>query len=264
MVRRSSLPWLPVACLAGLALLAAGCAPQDERVAAARQIGEALATAGRAGVAPCQGCHGPKGEGLAHFPRLAGQSPRALAKQLEDFARDPPTAGVVLEPIPRDYSATPRIYSDLSVFTPGVRQDPVMSPIAKQLSVAERRALALYYASLPHVATPVAADFQILERGQDLALRGKPEYGVPGCQSCHGPDGAGFEEEFPPLAGQPGAYLITQIDRWQNGTRDNDPQRLMQAVAIQLTDADKRQVAAYYANRSGRWEGYRGDWPWPD
>lgn len=201
---------------------------------------------------------------MAAFPRLAGMHPVYLARQLEDLARDRPTAGVVLEPIARDYSASPRIYSDLTVFTPGVRIDPIMGPIARQLSDEDRRNLAIYFAGLPFEATPVEADFQTLERGQDLALRGKPEYGVPACVTCHGPDGQGFEADFPPLAGQSAAYLIEQINRWQSGQRDNDPQHLMRAVAVQLTDADKANVAAYFANRSAIWSGYEGEWPWPD
>ncbi|MCG6861975.1 MAG: c-type cytochrome [Chromatiaceae bacterium] len=246
-------------------LVLSGCSGEPDAVMGdARRAGEHLATQGRDGIPPCSSCHGPKGEGQATFPRLAGQHPLYLVKQLEDFARVPPRAGVVVEPIARDYSATPRIYSDLTVFSPGIREDAVMGPIARQLSKADRRNLALYYASLPFDATPVPADFQTLERGQDLALRGKPEYGVPGCVTCHGPDGRGFEADFPPLAGQPAAYLVGQIDRWQSGQRDNDPQRLMQTVANQLTDADKANVAAYFANLSANWPGYQGDWPWPE
>ncbi len=64
-----------------------------------------------------------------------------------------------------------------------------MGPIARRLSTEDRHNLAVYYGSLPFEAAPVPADFQTLERGQDLALRGKPEYGVPACVTCHGPDG---------------------------------------------------------------------------
>jgi cytochrome c553 len=249
-----------------LLMLAAlgGCSEEDPRLAAAREAGEQLATKGRGSIVACVGCHGPNGEGVAAFPRLAALHPLYIYRQLEDLARAEPTAGVTLEPIARDYSATPRIYSDLTVFTPGIRHDPVMSPMARQLTEEDRRNLAIYFASLPFEARPVAADFQTLERGQDLALRGKPEYGVPACVTCHGPNGDGFEAEFPPLTGQPSAYLVTQIDHWQGGQRDNDPQRMMRAVANRLTDADKSNVAAYFANQASSWSGYQGDWPWPD
>ena len=230
--------------------LLAGCKGKVDQVAI--NAGKAIAQQGKGAVPACMSCHGAKGEGndATGFPRLAALNATYLERQLNDFARDQVPEGVVLEPIARDYSKTPRIYSDKTVFTPGMRQDPVMSGIAKGLTEADRKNLAAYYASLGFNAKPVAAAFETLERGEDLALRGKPEYGLPACVSCHAPDGEGFGAEFPPLAGQPAQYLVTQINRWQSGARDNDPMGLMKAVAEQLTDADKMNVMAFYANRS--------------
>lgn len=219
---------------------------------AAWQAGELLARNGRAQILACVLCHGAKGEGHfdAGYPRLAGLHPNYITKQLQDFARDPMQVGVKLEPIARDYSKTPRIYSDLTVFTPGTRKDPIMNAIAKALTPTEINNLAIYYGSLSFQAIPQPVDFQTLERGADLALRGKPEYGMPSCDSCHGPDGRGFGPHFPPLAGQPPQYLINQINKWQIGERDNDNLALMQNIANQLTDGDKMNVAAYFSNRS--------------
>lgn len=216
------------------------------------QAGEQLARNGRNPIPACVACHGVNGEGnfAASFPRLAGLHPGYIAKQLQDFARDPVQVGVRLEPIARDYSKTPRIYSDLTVFTPGTRKNPIMNAIAKMLTPEEINNLAIYYGSLPFQATPQPVDFQTLERGADLALRGKPEYGMPSCISCHGPEGRGFGPHFPPLAGQPLQYLINQINQWQTGERDNDNLALMQNIANQLTDGDKMNVAAYFSNRS--------------
>lgn len=219
---------------------------------AAIEDGKTLVEKGRGTVPGCVACHGANGEGLeaAGYPRLAGLDAGYIKKQLQDLARETPPPGVVIENVAKDYSKTPRIYSDLTVFSPGLRHDAVMSSIAKQLSEADIRNVAAYYGSLPFQAKPVAADYQVLERGQDLALRGKPEYGLPACVSCHAPDGEGFGADFPPLAGQPAAYIVGQINKWQSGARDNDNLGLMRAVADQLTDADKLNVAAYYANRS--------------
>lgn len=241
--------WLAVCLLAGVM---SGC---NEHSAEERDLlaaGEKLATQGLAGAPACASCHGAKGEGTpaAGFPRLAGLDAGYLAKQLQDMARDLPAGGVVMDPVARDYTKTPRVNADLTVFTPGIRKSPIMTPIAKQLSAEQIKALAYYYSTLSFTAKPVAADYQTLERGADLALRGKPEYGLPACVSCHAPDGEGFGADFPPLAGQPAQYLIGQIDQWQRGERDNDPLGLMRAVADQLTDADKANVAAYFANRS--------------
>lgn len=234
-----------------LAALISGCA-SHKSAEGDINAGKTLATQGKGAIPACVACHGANGEGNTQtgYPRLAGLDAGYLAKELKDMARELPHAGVVTDPITRDYSATPRVYSDLTAFTPGVRKDPIMSGISKQLSEADIKNLSAYYASLGFKATPVSQEFQTLERGQDLALRGKPEYGLPGCVSCHAPDGEGYGPDFPPLAGQPTQYIINQINHWQQGERDNDPQGLMRAVAEQLTDADKVNVAAYYANRS--------------
>ena len=244
------LSWL----LLGITVITlAGCSDKPQKSdKTAISAGQILAEKGRGTVPGCLACHGAHGEGLdaAGYPRLAGLNAGYIEKQLQDLAREQPATGVVIEAIAKDYSKTPRVYSDLTVFSPGLRHDDIMSPIAKQLSAADIHNLAVYFASLSYTAKPVAADFQVLERGQDLALRNKTEYDLPACVSCHAPDGEGFGADFPPLAGQPAAYIVNQINRWQQGQRDNDSQGLMRAVADQLTDADKLNVAAYYANRS--------------
>nr|VFK54827.1 MAG: Cytochrome c553 [Candidatus Kentron sp. TUN]VFK59956.1 MAG: Cytochrome c553 [Candidatus Kentron sp. TUN] len=223
--------------------------PIDE---AARQAGEKLALAGHKDIVPCAVCHGANGEGNfgQGYPRLAGLHPEYIVKQLQDFARDPMEVGVVMDPIARDYSKTPRIYSDLTVFTPGTRADPMMNPIARELTRTQMRNLGVYFGNLPFRINPQAIDFQTLERGADLALRGKPEYGMPACISCHGPEGGGFGPHFPPLVGQPPEYLIKQINQWQRGERDNDHLGLMQNIANQMTDGDKLNATAYFSNRS--------------
>lgn len=236
--------------LTALLALVAGCS--SEKPIGDIEAGKTLAAKGREGIPACSSCHGTNGEGnlQSGFPRLAGINANHLLKQLQDFARDLPPSGVAIEPVARDYSKTPRVYSNKTIFTPGIRHDAIMSGVAKQLSDADKRNLAAYYASLAFTANPIKAEFETLDRGQDLAIRGKAEYGLPACVSCHAPDGEGFGADFPPLAGQPPQYLIEQINRWQRGERDNDPMGLMKAIADQLTDADKLNVAAYYANRS--------------
>jgi len=200
----------------------------------------------------CTRCHGNQGQGdlKAGIPRLAGLHPDYIFKQLEDFARNPLNTRVALDPIARDYNRTPRLFVDLTVFTPGTRAFPVMNRIARSLSRQEKRQLASYFSVLSFEAIPVASDFETLQRGEDLALRGKPEYGVPACISCHGKKLQGIDDLFPPLAGQPPKYIVDQINSWQRGRRDNDHQALMRNVANQLTDGDKANIAAYIANLS--------------
>jgi cytochrome c553 len=45
-----------------------------------------LAKRGQGAVIACASCHGPRGEGQASFPRLAGMDAGYLRKQLQDFA----------------------------------------------------------------------------------------------------------------------------------------------------------------------------------
>lgn len=238
--------------LMAVTLIAASLASCHRADRAQLAAGEALALQGRDGVAACNGCHGQKGEGnlATGFPRLAGLHANYIAKQLRDFARATPKTGVHFEPIARDYSKTPRIDLPLTILTPGIRRDAMMEPIAKALTEDEIGNLARYYSRLPFTAQPRPGDPETLERGEDLVLRGKPEYGLPGCFACHGQNGGGVGAVFPPIAGQPPQYLIGQINKWQTGERDNDENALMRSIAVQLTDGDKHYVAAYLANLS--------------
>jgi len=214
--------------------------------------GSLLAKNGRDAIPACNNCHGFNGQGdfKKSVPRLAGLNIDYIEKQLEDFSRDPLHTRSSLKPIIRDYTKTPRSYSDLTVFTPGTRRDKTMNKLAKLLSKEDRRNLAIYFSQLSFKSEPIAHDFETLERGEDLALRGKPEYGLPACVSCHGPKGEGFGALFPPLAGQPLNYIKKQISDWQTGNRDNDNLALMRNIANQLTDGDIENIAAYYSNLS--------------
>lgn len=211
-----------------------------------------IVSVGRGDIPPCERCHGKNGVGDfgANIPRLAALNAEYLKKQLWDFRRETLAVGVTMEPISRDYNKTPRAYKDLTVYSPGIRESAVMSTIAKKLTAEEINQIAHYYGGLTFSVTPVASDFQTLELGRELALRGKPEYMLPRCGACHGPSGEGYGETFPPLSGQPAGYIIQQINQWQRGTRDNDHLSMMKNVANLLTDADKENVAAYYSNMS--------------
>jgi cytochrome c553 len=69
------------------------------------------------GIPPCVSCHGAKGEGVADFPRLAGQHAKYVMRQIEYIQ------GLV-------------------------RKAPVMHGIVKDLTPAEIEAVAAYAQSL--------------------------------------------------------------------------------------------------------------------
>jgi len=185
---------------------------------AATVMAQALAHRGNGqGVPPCQSCHGADGGGqAAGFPRLAGLDAAYLAKQLADYA-----------------AAT--------------RVNAVMQPIARALSAQQRDAVARYYAqmkvpSMPAVPKPPADGL-----GATLATRGRWSERVPACEQCHGPGGVGVGAHFPPLAGQPAAYLEAQLKAWQQGRRRNDPLELMQHLSRALSATDIAAVAQWFA-----------------
>ena len=189
-------------------------------------VGKTIATQGTAkGVAACISCHGAKGEGNAAtgFPRLAGVNAAYLSEQLSAFAH-------------------------------GERKSTIMEPFAKLLSSNGRNAVALYFSSLPPPAGIKADDSTAIkpsDSGAWIATRGRWDQGLPACVQCHGPGGIGVGTAFPPLAGQPAAYIASQLHGWKKGTRPPGPMALMPVVVSKLSDTDISAVAAYYAGNVG-------------
>ncbi|WP_460543291.1 c-type cytochrome [Halomonas shantousis] len=184
------------------------------------QQGETITQQGNGqGAVACMSCHGPRGEGNAAggFPRLAGLPADYLGHQL-------------------------RSYRD------GTRQSPIMQPFALALSDEDIQSVSAYYASLegPNLPTAYhAADPE--DAAEWLAERGGWGNTIPACNQCHGPNGQGVGNNFPPLAGQHASYLASQLNAWRNGTRRNDPNGLMQGIAERLSEKQIELIAAYYA-----------------
>lgn len=65
------------------------------------------------------------------------------------------------------------------------------------------------------------------------------------CAACHGPQGLAIAPNFPNLAGQSATYLYVQLKTFKGGQR-SDP--VMSGQAATLSDADMRNLAAYYAS----------------
>lgn len=82
------------------------------------------------------------------------------------------------------------------------------------------------------------------QRGAQIAQSGGQQ-GVPACVSCHGAQGEGNGDIYPPLAGQPAAYLQRQLEAFASNLRKN-PQ--MAPIAKGLTEQERVDVAAFYAS----------------
>ena len=195
-----------------LPALAACSAPTNETGAAFTRDGQIIAMSGGEGGAAnaCFSCHGLDGAGDGvSVPRLAGLDAGYLQKQMEDYAND-------------------------------VRQDPVMSEVARWLDDGDRRAVAAWYAALPPPrgagsAGPAPAIYR----------DGATERGVIACASCHGETGLGVGRGNPAIAGQPAAYTLEQLRRWKTAERRNDPRGVMADAVAGLSEAEMRTIAAW-------------------
>lgn len=186
-----------------------------------------IVTQGKGGAIACASCHGVDGAGNAQagFPALAQLPPAYFAKQIADFKA-------------------------------GTRTHPVMTPIAQAMSVEDADSTARHYASQPRPkAGASTVDPAVIARGKNLAINGAWDRQVPPCFKCHAVDGLGVPPAFPAIAGQHAAYTVSQLQAWKTGARTNDPQKLMKAVAENLTDDDIRSVAEYLATLGTRGEG---------
>ncbi|MGV8892008.1 MAG: c-type cytochrome [Burkholderiaceae bacterium] len=178
-----------------------------------------IVTKGNGTAAACASCHGVDGGGNAQagFPVLAQLPQTYFTKQIADFKS-------------------------------GTRSNLVMTPIAKAISAEDAESAARYFASLVHPKTQAATgDPAVIARGENLAVNGAWDRQVPACFKCHAVGGLGVPPTFPPIAGQHASYTVNQLQAWKTGVRTNDPQKLMQTVAKNLTDDEIHSVAEYLA-----------------
>jgi cytochrome c553 len=169
----------------------------------------------------CAACHAADGNSVAATnPKIAGQFPEYLHKQLADF-----------KPQPGKKPA---------------RESPIMTPMVANLSEADMKNLAAYYSG-QKLKPAAAADKDLAALGQKIWRGGIAATGVPACAGCHGPAGAGIPAQYPRLSGQFAEYLAAQLKGFRDGGRANDPNGMMRGVAARLTEREIRAVAEYAA-----------------
>jgi cytochrome c553 len=180
------------------------------------------AQAGSAKSAVCSSCHGPNGNSAnPDWPRLAGQSAVYIAEQLR-------------------------------LFKSGVRNNPIMKPLANTLSDQDISDLAVYYEA--QTVTGLEADPSFWKAGSDLYRRGDKARNIPACIACHGPVGRGnLAAGYPGLRAQQSVYVVKQLNDYASGARYTgthvttaDPNSVMMlTIAKRLTPEDIRDVASY-------------------
>lgn len=67
------------------------------------------------------------------------------------------------------------------------------------------------------------------------------------CVACHGVSGNSVNPEWPSLAGQPEAYVVTQLEAFKGGKRTNP---LMTPMAVALSEQDMQDLGAYFAQQT--------------
>jgi cytochrome c553 len=169
----------------------------------------------------CAACHAADGNSVAAAnPKIAGQIPEYLHKQLADFkgqgGKKP------------------------------LRENAIMTPMVANLSDADMKGLAAFYAGQQIKPAP-AADKELAALGQKLWRGGNAATGVPACAGCHGPAGAGIPAQYPRLSGQFAEYVAAQLRLFRDGARGNDPNGMMRGVAARMTEREIRAVAEYAA-----------------
>lgn len=181
----------------------------------AAEAGHGDAAQGKAKAAACGACHGADGNSAnPEWPSLAGQHASYLVGQLKAFKSQ-------------------------------ARKNPIMMGQVANLSEADMRDIAAYYAAQtpkPGVSNPDAvAVAEAIYRG------GKPDAGVPACLACHGPSGDGnAAAAYPRINAQQGAYTVAALKAYRSGERaGTDAARMMSNVAGGLSDADIDALASY-------------------
>jgi cytochrome c553 len=165
----------------------------------------------------CAACHGADGNSVIPAnPKLTGQDTVYLVKQLNDYAK------------PADDKSA--------------RVNAIMAGMVGAISVADRLHVAAFYAGQPH-KPGASRNRETLELGQRIYRAGIPAKGVPACNGCHSPNGAGIPAEYPRLGGQHAEYVQAQLKAFRDGTRRNN--LAMSQIAARLSDAEMAAVADF-------------------
>ena len=178
------------------------------------------AAAGKEKAAACAGCHGMDGNSMVPmFPSLAGQGEKYIAKQIAEFKL-----------------AT-------------TRKDDTMIGMAMMLATKQDALdVGAFFASQKLNST-APVDESKLALGREIYKGGNLTTGVPACQGCHGPTGAGNSAAgYPQLAGQFTDYTMKQMRAFKDGSRSNDDSSMMRNALKTITDAELEAVAQYIAS----------------
>ena len=182
---------------------------------AATALGAQAQEAAKIAETVCAPCHAPDGNSvIPNFPKIAGQQPSYIAKQLADIAA-------------------------------GKRKSDAMGPTLASVKPSDFAALAAWFGAQKQAPGKVE-DAAAAKVGERLFKDGNEATGVPACAGCHMVNGEGNDRN-PRISGQHQAYAVKEILDFKSGARANDKGRVMRVVAERLTEAEIKAVAEYMA-----------------
>jgi cytochrome c553 len=162
----------------------------------------------------CTACHGADGNsGSPEYPKLAGQHPEYLVKQLTEFKS-------------------------------GKRANAVMMGMAAGLSEQDMKNIAAWLSS--KAPKPgFAKDAALVSLGEKIFRGGVADRQIPACAGCHSPNGAGIPAQYPRLSGQHADYTARELSYFRDGSRANN--LTMNQVAAKLNDKELKALGEYTA-----------------
>ncbi len=171
------------------------------------------AEAGKAKSATCTACHMADGNSVVpSFPKIAGQQPGYIAKQLADFKS-------------------------------GARLDDTMKGMVAALSEQDMLDLEAYFSDQTQSPGEISQDQAELALAGEVIYRGGlAKFSVTACMACHGPDGKGLQPNFPRLSGQHASYIEKQLLAFKDGSRSNS---MMNGIAFPLSAEQIKNLSVY-------------------
>lgn len=206
--------------------------------AAVTLVGDAKAGATKAAV--CGACHGMDGNSAAPtFPKLAGQGPRYLLKQIHDIKAWDTEAN------PAKKATTGRAVVEMTGIVTALSDQDIADISAHYAAQSTQ----LSGSKKMEVQVNSGIKVDAMELGAKIYRTGNLANGVPACTGCHAPDGTGNAAAgFPRLSGQHPDYIEKQLTNFRAGNRINDGDTMtMRSVAEKLSDAEIKAVANFIA-----------------
>jgi cytochrome c553 len=173
--------------------------------------------------AQCVACHAADGNSTTPVnPKLAGQHPEYLVKQLQEFKT-------------------------------GKRDNAIMKGFAAGMSDEDMRNVAFWLAA-QKPTDGFATDKDLVRLGERIYRGGIANRQIAACAGCHSANGAGLPAQYPRLSGQHADYTVAQMKAFRdNGNKGRDENvgrgnsTQMSQIAAYMSDREIKAVADYIA-----------------